>query len=163
MSEQSIEDVIQRSLSGDVQRNALELASFFHVNNILCTRETTGYWADKIYFVCNYKGQSVCYIAINEFEASTWSIQGDDSGVEWFKNTTLGKRMNEIAWEHVSVCENEIRCFDGCVRTSKIIFGKVFDSVCPITIKFDNPNAAEVNCMKAIFEARKNYIQNTVV
>jgi hypothetical protein len=105
----------------------------------------------------------VCYIAINESEANTWNIQGDDSGDNWFENAPLNERMKEIAWEHVSVCENETKCFDGCVRTNKIIFGKAFNSVCPITIKFDNPNAAEVDCMKAIFEARINYIRNTAV
>jgi hypothetical protein len=157
----SQEDIIKEALSGDAQRNALSLASFFQVNDISCVRETTGYWADKIYFVCSYKGQSVCYISINESEANTWNIQGDDSGDDWFENAVLNERMKEIAWEHVSVCENETRCFDGCVRTNKVIFGKAFDSVCPITIKFENPNAAEIDCMKAIFEARKKYIQNT--
>ena len=158
MSEQSMEHVIRESLVGDAQRNALELATFLTSNGISCIRETNGYWADKIYFVCNFNDQSVCYIAINESEANTWNIQGDDSGDNWFENEQLDERMKEIAWEHVSVCENENRCFDGCVRTQKIIFGKVFDSVCPITIKFDNPSEVEVECMKAVFGARINYI-----
>jgi hypothetical protein len=163
MPEQSIEHIISKALTGEAQRNALTLAAFFQANDISCVRETTGYWADKIYFVCNYKGQSVCYIAINESEANTWHIQGDDSVDDWFENEPLDERMKKIVWEHVSVCENENRCFDGCVRTNKIIFGKTFNSVCPITIKFDNPSAAEVECMKAVFEARKNYIHNTAV
>jgi hypothetical protein len=163
MSEHSIEYFINEKLTGDAQKNALELAAYLKANDISCMRETTGYWADKIYFICNYKAQSVCYITINESESNTWNIQGDDSGDDWFENVPLDARMKEIAWEHVSVCENENRCFDGCVRKRKVIFGKAFDSVCPITIKFDNPNAAEIECMKAIFKARKNYIQNSTV
>lgn len=158
MSEQSMEHIIKEALTDDVQRNALSLVAFLQANDISCERSTTGYWADKIYFVCNYKNQSMCYIAINESEANTWNIQGDDSGDDWFENESLNECMREIAWDHVSVCENEIRCFNGCARTRKIIFGKAFDNVCPITFKFDNPDMAEVECMKAIFGVRKNYI-----
>jgi hypothetical protein len=163
MLEQSIEQIINEALSGSTQQNALALASFLKANDISCERSTIGYWKDKIYFICNYKEQSVCYISINETEPNTWNIQGDDSGVDWFESEPIDKRMKEIAWKHVSVCENEKRCFEGCVRTNKIIFGKAFNSVCPITIKFDNPNTEEVECMKAIFEARKKYIQRAVV
>lgn len=158
MTQQSMTQIINEALTGEAQQNALALTSFLQANNISCVRETTGYWADKIYFVCTYKDQSVCYIAISESEANTWHIQGDDSGDDWFANETLDEHMKKIAWEHVSVCENETRCFDGCVRTNKIIFGKSFGNVCPITIKFSNPNATEVECLKAIFQARKNYI-----
>jgi hypothetical protein len=150
--------IISETLTGEARQNALELASFFQAINISCVRETTGYWADKIYFVCNYKDHSVCFVAINESEPNTWHIQGDDSGDDWFANATLDESMKEIAWEHVSVCNRETKCFDGCVRTNKTIFGKAFDSVCPITVKFDNPNAAEVECMKAIFAARVRYL-----
>lgn len=158
-----MEQIVKASLTGDPQKNALELAVFMRKSEISCIRETGGYWADKIYFNCRYKNQSVCYIAINENNDNSWYVTGDDSGDNWHENAMLDERMKAIAWEHVSVCEKEDRCFDGCIRSHKIIFGKAFDSVCPITIKFDNPNAAEVDCMKAIFEARKNYIQSTAV
>ena len=64
MSEHSMEHIIKENLTGDAQRNALALATFFQTNDISCELSATGYWSDKIYFVCIYNGQSVCYISI---------------------------------------------------------------------------------------------------
>jgi len=159
----SIECVIKESLTGDTQQNAFALASFFRASDISCERSTVGYWADKIYFVCNYNDQSVCYIAINEYEPNTWSIQGDDSGDVWYENVSLSQDARELAWKNVDICKDYASC-SACGNpgrmTRKKIFGKLFDNVCPVTIKFNNPSAAEIKCMKAIFGARIAYIQN---
>ena len=164
MSEQRIEHVIRESLTDDAQRNALEFAAFLTANEISCMRETDGYWADKIYFVCNYNNQSVCYISINEHENNSWYITGDDSGTNWFENAPLDESAKKIAWENIDICRDRNSC-GACgnpgMMSRKIIFGKEFDNVCPVTIKFTNPNMATVECMKKIFEARKNYILKT--
>jgi len=167
MTEQRIVQVINAALTGDTQKNALELAIFLNENGISCVRDTAGYWADKIYFVCNYNDQSVCYISINEYEENTWNIQGDDSGDAWYENVQLDENVREIAWKNVAVCDDYDSC-GACGNPGRMshkrIFGKEFDSVCIITIKFNNPDAAEVECMKAIFSERKKYIvQNSAV
>jgi len=167
MSKQNIEQIISETLTGDVQWSALELASSLLANGVSCVRDTTTeYWKDKTYFVCNYNGQSVCYVSINEFEPNTWNIQGDDSGDAWYEDVPLDDTIKEIAWRNVAVCNHYDVC-GACgspeVATRKRIFGKEFEHVCPITIKFDNPDASEVECMKAVFGARVNHIKNTVV
>ena len=129
-----MEQVIRESLTGEAQKNALELATFLNESGMSCERSTTGYWADKIYFVCNYNDQSVCYISINEYENNTWYITGDDSNDGWFENVLLDERMKEIAWNHVSVCENETRCFDGCVRTNKKFSAKHLTVFVPLQL-----------------------------
>ena len=166
MSEQRIEDVINEALTGDARRCALELVAFMRVNEISCMRYTGGYWADKIYFVCNFNDQSVCYISINECEGNSWYITGDDSGDAWYENAMLDEHIKEIAWQNIDICKDYKSC-RSCGNPGKMsrkkIFGKEFDNVCPVTIKFTNPDAAAVECMKNVFEARKNYIQNNVV
>ena len=167
MSEQNMEYVIKEALTGEIKKNALEFAAFIKENEISCVRDTTtDYWADKIYFVCNYKDQSVCYISINEYEDNSWYITGDDSGDAWYENAILDERIKEVAWQNIDICKdyNSCRsCGNPEKMSRKTIFGKAFDNVCPVTIKFTNPDAAAVECMKKVFEARKNYIlYNTV-
>ena len=165
MLEHSVEHTIKEALADDAQRNALALVAFFQANDMSCERSTMGYWADKIYFICNYIGHSVCYISINEYENNSWYITGDDSGDTWYENAVLDERIKEIAWQNIDVCTdyNTCRSCGNPGRMSrKKIFGKEFDNVCPVTIKFTNPNAEAVECMKKIFEARRNYIINNV-
>ena len=161
MFEQGMEYVIRASLTGEAQRNALEFAAFLTDIEISCVRATTGYWADKIYFICNYKDQSICYISINEHEDNSWYVTGDDSESNWFENASLDEPMKKIAWENIDICRDRSAC-GACGNpgkmSQKIIFGKEFDNVCPVTIKFTNPDMTTVECMKKVFEARKNYI-----
>jgi len=161
-----MEQVIRESLTGEAQKNALELVTFLNENGMSCERSTMGYWADKIYFVCNYKNQSVCYISINEYENNSWYITGDDSGDTWYENAILDEHIKEIAWLNIDICTDYNSC-RSCGNPGKMsrkkIFGKEFDNVCPVIIKFTNPDAVAVECMKKVFEARKNYILNNAV
>ena len=156
-----MEHVIRDALTGDAQKNALELAAFLTANGVSCERQTIGYWADKIYFVCNYNNQSVCYISINEHENNTWYVTGDDSGSSWYEDVPLEEPIRKIAWESIDICTDPSSC-GACGSPGKMsrktIFGKEFDNVCPVTIKFTNPDAAAVECMKKVFEARISYI-----
>ena len=162
MSEQTMEYVIKQALTGSPQKNALELAAFLSTSGISQERATTGYWEDKIYYVCNYNNQSVCYISINEHEDNSWYVTGDDSGSNWFENVRLSEPG--IAWANIDICTDRSSC-GACGSPGKMsrkkIFGKEFDNVCPVTIKFTKPGMAEVECMKQIFEVRKNYILET--
>ena len=103
----------------------------------------------------NYKDKSVCYILL---EKDSWVIWSDDSGSNSFEDFSLDEHMKNIAWKNLVICEKVNRCFDGCGRSRKKIFGKEFDNVCGTAIKFENPNAETVECMKKIFEIRKNDI-----
>jgi len=159
MSEHGIEYFINETLTGETQRNALELAAYLRTSEMSLERQTIGYWADKIYFICNYKGESVCYIAINEFDDGAWYITFDDSGTNWFEDFPLDEQTKEIVWKNVDICESYCGgCGNPDGGTPKKIFGKEFDKVCLVTMKFENPNAEEVECMKKLFEVRRNYI-----
>ena len=151
MSEQGIENFIGDVLAGDMQKNALEFAAYLAASDMLFERGG-GYWADKLYWRIKYKDKSVCYVLIKD---ASWIIWSDDSGVNSFEDFSPDEHMKEIAWKHLDICEKADRCFDGCARGRKTIFGKEFDNVCGTAMKFENPNADTVECMKKIMEIRK--------
>ena len=155
MPEKRIEEYIVEFLIGETQMLALDFVTYLRVNEMQFEK-AGGYWEDKLYWCINYNDKSVCYILIEE---NSWTVWSDDSGDNSYENSTLDERMKEIAWSKVGVCENVNRCFDGCSRSSKSIFGKEFDNVCGTAMKFENPDAETVDCMKKIIKIRKIYIE----
>jgi len=152
----NFERYICENLEENAQKNALDFAAFLRASEMQLER-CGGYWEDKLYWAVNYHDQSVCYILIDDKEKPCrWTIWSDDSGSQWFADVPLDDRMKNIVWDNVDVCEKTDRCFDGCRRSSKTIFGKAIDNVCGTAIKFEDPNAETVECMKKIFEIRKN-------
>jgi hypothetical protein len=84
MSEHKIENYITDTLSGDVQKNALEFVAFLQANEMQFER-SGGYWEGKFYWCVNYKGKSVCFILIysptSEMDSKEpWVVWSDDSG-----------------------------------------------------------------------------------
>ena len=160
MPEQKIEDSIRNVLAGDAQKNALEFASYLWAGCMLFERGK-GYWEDKHYWMIKYKDAYVCFILINgaedKIEPEGWTIWSDDSDSAWYTNVPLDERMKEIAWKHVDFCG---KC-GGCGHpggSRKTIFGKDFDNVCITTMKFINPDAEALACVKKMVELRKNDI-----
>ena len=88
------------------------------------------------------------------------------SGDAWYENVVLDERIKAIAWQNIDICTDYNSC-RSCGNPGKMsrkkIFGKEFDNVCPVTIKFENPNVVAVECMKNVFEARKNYIFDNAI
>jgi hypothetical protein len=160
MPEQKIENFIGEVLAGDAQKNALEFVAYLRTGEMLFERGK-GYWEDKLYWMIKYKDKYVCFLLINGAEDKTepegWIIWSDDSDSNWFTDFPLDDRIREIAWKNVDVCAN---C-GGCKNpggTRKTIFGKEFDKVCITTMKFINPDAETLECVKKMIEIRKNNI-----
>jgi len=122
-----------------------------------------GYWKDKLYFICNYQNKNICYILINGYEEGSWVIGSDDSDSNWFEDFPLNEHIKEILWKNVNICDNPSAC-GACSLghgTRKTIFGKEFHSVCLSAFKFTNPDAETVECIKQLFEIRKNDINTS--
>jgi hypothetical protein len=155
MLEQKIENFICEALTGDAQKNALEFAEYLRSSEMLFERGK-GYWADKLYWMIKYKDQYVCFILINGSEGKTepWIVWSDDSGSSWFEDSPPEERLKEIALENVDFCTN---C-GGCGNpggTRKAVFGKEFNNVCITAMKFINPDARTLECVKKMAELRK--------
>jgi len=160
MSEQIIENHIDDVFTGDTRKNALEFISFLRKNEMKFERGM-GYWEDKFYWLIKYRSEYVCFILINSDEDETepvgWVIWMD-GGTSCFTNNIPDKHTKEVAWKHIDICGN---C-GGCENpggSHQTIFGKGFDNVCITPLRFDNPDADTVECVKKLVALRGNDIR----
>ena len=145
---------VNDALGGEELTNASDFTAFLIENGMRFERGG-GYWEDKIYWCVDHRGESVCYILL---EDGAWTVWSDDSGINSYEGASLSEDMMKIAWSHLAICENDERCFDGCARKRKIFFGKEFDNVCGTSMKFRNPNGEEVECLKRLMMIRVDSI-----
>jgi hypothetical protein len=162
MPEQKIENSIYDVLTGDMQKNALELASFLETNEMLFERGK-GYWEDKHYWMIKYKDEYICFILIgseDKIELESWIIWSDDSDSNCFADFPLDENMKKIFWKNINICGNCGGCshYKNPGGKCKTIFGKEFDNVCITTMKFTNPDVETIECLKKMVEIRKNDI-----
>ena len=157
---QNIEDFIGEILTEDMRKDALEFVAYLRANGMLFERGK-GYWEDKLYWMIKYESEYVCFILINggkdKTELKGWTVWSDDSGSSWFADFPLENYLKKIAWENVDICVNCGSC-ENPGGIQKLIFGKRFDHVCITAMKFVNPDADALECMKKMAELRKNDI-----
>jgi hypothetical protein len=157
MFTQKVSEYIGNALTGETRQNAADFFEYLIRSEIKLDRGK-GYWEDKLYWMAKYKGEYVCFVLINDGTDKTepigWVIWLDGGGENWSDNSALDERTKEIAWEHVDICGN---C-GGCAHPGgsyKTIFGKGFDNVCVTAMRFDNPDAETIECVKKLVELRK--------
>lgn len=155
MLEQKIESFIEETLTGDTKNNAIEFVVCLRSNEMLFERFIKDYWEDKLYWLVEYEGVSVCHILINGYEEGHWTIWSDESDSNSFEDFPLDEHLKEIAWKNVDFCGNCGYCTGG---THKTVFGKEFDNVCRTTMIFSNPNAETLEFMKKMVLIRKHDI-----
>jgi hypothetical protein len=162
MPDYKIDNYIGDTLTGDARKNAIDFFEYLLESELQFERGK-GYWADKLYWMIKYKDEYVCFVLINGCKDNTepdgWVIWLDGGGSDWLAANSPDERLKEIAWKHVDICGN---C-GGCKSpggSRKTIFGKGFDNVCITPMRFDNPDAETVECVKKLVELRKNYIKN---
>ena len=160
MAEKEIENYIGEFLTENSQINALNFSEYLRANEMLFERCRNGYWEDKLYWTVKYKSQTVFQILINGYEEGHWVVWSDDSGSDWFRDFPLDEYIKETAWNNVGFCGK-----GGCCRnmgTRRMIFGREFDNVCIAALRFNNPGAEALECMKRMSEIRKNDILKNV-
>ena len=166
-----IENIINESLAGDSQTNALNFVAYLRNSGMKVEREIGGYWDDKFYYDVKYNEKFVCFILVyspasSEDSTEPWVVWSDDSGSKWYENCPLelAENLKEIAWKNVGICGNttENPC-DGCPNIGgqeKTILGKIFKNTCGTVFCFNNPMGAELECLKSLVGIRKNDILN---
>ena len=151
MLEERIENIINESLNGDAQKNALDFAEFLNENEMIYT---------GVHCEMHYKGEVACFILVDVSSKwhSPWSVwtAGADGYIEEYEGFPIDERTKEIAWENISHC-----CNRGCCDTphkSKVIFGKKFESVCNAVMMFRNPAGETLECLKKLVLMQKHSI-----
>lgn len=141
---------IKDNLSGEMQQTALSFADFLLKNNIEFVKDNN-YWKDKIYYLCKFKGEYVCFIAIKDPDEpeNDWTIWSEDSNA--YECETVDEKIKISAWRYVDHCGNCGSCGGG---KTKNIFGKVFDRVCGCTFRIDNATQNDLPFLKKMVELR---------
>ena len=143
-----IEDIINSTLKGETQNNALELISHLRA-------------CDFSIFMHDEKNESgwivsdLGFIIINGFDdfPGPWTMWLGANNIGEHLEIPADKYTKEFAWSHVSPCGS---CGGDCSPgTLTKIFGKDFENVCQHNLIFINPDAEVVECIKKIIDIRK--------
>ena len=123
-------------------------------NDIEFTKDN-GYWKSKIYYIMEFKGECVCYIAIKDPDEpeNLWTIWSDES--KSYENPLVEEDIKKIAWKYIDHCGNCGSCGGG---KSKVVFGRSFEKVCGCTFRIDNARRDAIPFLKKMIELRKNDI-----
>jgi len=161
-----LSDFIDGILEGDVKQSLLYFLEYCKTNKSLI-RLSSGYlWG--VYF----KGKRVATIEITAkgsrrghytYDDNSWIIGVcylDVTSPE-FENFAVNEKLTGIIWKNVGYCKN---CLKTCVGAqepglNKKIAGKMFNkvSICGY-VKFKNPDAEALDCVKKLMELRKSNI-----
>lgn len=154
-SNRKTENYIGGVLTGDAKNNAEGFFADLSKNGMQFERGQ-GYWFDKRYWMAKYKNEYMCFILLNGYgtdrhkdEPEGWVIWMSDNGFSNLAEAIHDERTKEIAWNHIDICG---KC-GGCENPGgnrKQVFGKEFDNVCITPMRFDNPNAETVECVKML-------------
>lgn len=148
--DKSIFDYITENLSGDMKQTALDFADYLQNNNVEFIKDN-GYWKDKIYYLCKFKGEYVCFIAIKDPDEpeNDWTIWSENSSA--YEDAIADTHVKDVAWKYVDHCGNCGSCGGG---KTKNIFGKAFDDVCGCTFRVDNATQSDFTFLKKMIELR---------
>lgn len=160
MSKKNIRDYIRNELSEEEQAIAISFTDYLEENKMEFIKDN-GYWKGKIYYLINWQGKGVCYIAIKDPEEPNnhWTVWSDDMGSKWLEANDVDNNIKSVAWNHIGHCGNCGSCDGGKPKT---VFGKVFDKVCGCTFRIDNPNEDDLEFMKKMVDIRMKEIEETL-
>ncbi len=146
----SIYDYIAENLREDMKQTALDFANYLQNNNVEFIKDNC-YWKDKIYYLCKFKGEYVCFIAIKDPDEpdNYWTIWSEDSNA--YEDVSADDSIKNAAWKHVDHCGNCGSCGGG---KAKNIFGKVFNDVCGCTFRVDNATQNDLPFLEKMIELR---------
>lgn len=133
-----IEDELLELPDGDAKENALAFAAYLNANRLAPRR-----WFGPGYWRVPHEGNYLCGIVVDRQRWRVWFFWGDYGGE--FDGALL-----RTVHDAVRPC---VRCTgDDCPKGREAaIFCENFSDVCfQFPIQFENPNAAELDCIKEL-------------
>jgi hypothetical protein len=145
MSARKIEDMIHEILTGETQKNALELFNYLGEDVPLVDKDWC--WEAK------YKGEDIFYFRIGGFQDEpNWLAWSADD----YSDSEIDERFKKIAWENICTCGN---CGSDCAPGRRaVILGKTFENCCTSSLMFINPAGDSLECLKKLIDIRKSGI-----
>jgi len=156
MAEKRIEDAFNMYFTGDTLKNTLDFAEFLRANEMV-------YDGD---YAIHYKGKLACYIDTPNDKSPKWSIWTVGDYSKEYEGFPIDERTKEIAWANIVYCGNCADC-DRDPGKTEMIFGKEFANVCNgtdnLAMRFINPDAEAVECVKKMVEMRMYAVDRHMV
>ncbi|MCL1795220.1 MAG: hypothetical protein FWG34_15335 [Oscillospiraceae bacterium] len=156
MAEKKIEDALNEYFTGDTLNNALNFTEFLRANEMIYDGE----------YEIHYKGNLACYINTPNDKERTWGVWTVGDYSNEYEGFPIDERTKEIAWANVVKCGNCEDCNRDPGKT-EVIFGKEFVNVCngtdSLAMRFVNPDAEAVECVKKMVDMRKYAVDNRTV
>jgi hypothetical protein len=147
-----VEDVINRVLSGEAQRNALELVAYIRAKDSFPIsqhdkNDESGWNAEGLGFIV--------FLDSADFPAPWTMWLGADKLGESL-TSPIDESVKEFVWSFVAPCGS---CGGDCTPGKQAtIFEKVFENTCQANLMFHNPNAETINGMKKIIDVKADEI-----
>ena len=149
-----IEEIASEYFKGETKKSVIDFIAYLRSNKM------TPQWASVNSWKILYKSKSVAFIKLWN---GSWYIDPDidfnDNGFEMYAKQ---EKLEKHIWKNIEPCINCLpngQCTPG--RSVKI-YGKDFKNVCHAP-RFKNPNDAEVDCIKKIFDYRKGIVAENKV
>ena len=169
-----IEDVINKSLNGDMKHSALGFAAWLRTNKM-----SPGFAGYANAFNSASKGKTVCKIEFNFNKNGSWLVTPYLENIEKYADIILAENLQGFVWDNVIFCIHASKidrpddapkikhyglnwpcdtwnCAPGKTVT---ICGKVFENKCRNSNRrfywFKNPNEAEITAVKRLIELEK--------
>ena len=155
MSEITINKIINEKLTGDAQRNALELADFLQENEfeLEANDDSFGGWA-----VGGVVGNSIGFLLINgEPECpGPWTLWFNTCDFE--DTDQITGEIKETVWQNISPCGKCHQGWETCGNGDRTIFGKEFKRLCHSPLMFTNPDSETLAIIKQLLMIKKEEI-----
>jgi len=156
MAEKRIEAAFNEFFSGVSLKNALDFAELIEANEMVYNGE----------YEIHYKDRLACYVDTPNINSHMWRVWTVGDYSSEYEGFPIDERTKGIAWANVVYCGNcdDVDCDPG---KTEIIFGKEFANVCRgaanLAMRFCNPDAEELECLKRLVDMRKYAIDNSTV
>ena len=156
----TIEDVIIRKLSGDMQENALDFVAFMKANAMKSDASHSSAFV--------YGDKWVCIIVVDDCMDGTmgWTIYDNPLCGRYEALTVeVDEDLQAFAQANVHLCGHFLSGGEHCGCGNQpgkqvSIFGKAFDNVCTSEVAFRNPDAEALEKIKRLIEIWKQAIDN---
>jgi len=153
----SIEKQIQKKLSNDLQKNALDFVAYMRANEMPPDAPSSN--------VFRYLGEAVCVLAIHPVDdVPGWNIYWGDYDSSIFSgkcdDVPVDEQLKNFFMEHIKICcnftSNGKWCGCGSLPGKSMrIFGTDFDNLCTSLTWFGNPDTATLENIYKLADAWK--------
>ena len=157
MTEQNtIEDKLKDTLSGDLLTNALDLVDYLKKNEMSNGTEP----GDTRFY---YKGELMCILIFfkDENHPSGGGLMIFDCPLTEHEDFSIDKSVKEFVWDNIHNCGS---CGGSCDHkergATKVVFGKEYENLCSSEIAFFDPDAEAIVKIKKLMDLWKFKIDN---